>query len=135
VEYLAACYLDMAWHELTELPEDLDVAAFEEAALDQIGLIPEIVVRYRSSYFEHIFSGDWYAAGYYSYIWSQVLDADAFAAFKETSLFDPKTAAAFRHLLERGGAEDPMVLYKRFRGAEPGIEPLLRRKGLLRQGE
>ena len=134
-EYLAACYLDMAWHELTELPEDLDVAAFEEAALDQIGLIPEIVVRYRSSYFEHIFSGDWYAAGYYSYIWSQVLDADAFAAFKETSLFDPKTAAAFRHLLERGGAEDPMVLYKRFRGAEPGIEPLLRRKGLLRQGE
>ena len=131
VEYLAACYLDLAWHDLTELPEDLDVPTLEKAALAKIGLIPEIVARYRSPYFEHIFSGDWYAAGYYSYIWSQVLDADAFAAFKETSLFDPKTAAAFRHLLERGGAEDPMVLYKRFRGAEPKIGPLLQRKGLL----
>ena len=131
VEYLAACYLDLAWHELAELPADLDVPAFEAAALNKIGLIPEIVVRYRSPYFEHIFSGDWYAAGYYSYIWSQVLDADAFAAFQATSLFDPKTAAAFRHLLERGGAEDPMVLYKRFRGAEPKIAALLKRKGLV----
>jgi peptidyl-dipeptidase Dcp len=88
------------------------------------------VVRYRSTYFNHIFSGG-YSAGYYSYIWSEVLDADAFQAFKETSLFDQATATSFReNILARGGTEDPMTLYKRFRGAEPKIEPLLERRGL-----
>jgi len=131
VEYMAACYLDLDWHLLTNAA-DIDVHAFEKKSMDAIGLIPEIVVRYKSPYFEHIFSGDYYSAGYYSYIWAQVLDADAFEAFKETSLFDQKTAASFRkNVLSRGGAEDPMVLYKRFRGAEPKIEPLLKRKGMI----
>ena len=109
--------------------------AFEKKALSAIGLIDEIVVRYRSPYFRHIFSSDFYAAGYYSYIWSAVLDADAFQAFKEKGLFDQATAKAFReHVLSKGGSEDPMVLYKRFRGAEPKIEPLLERRGLLPAG-
>ncbi|MGB8951250.1 MAG: M3 family metallopeptidase [Candidatus Aminicenantales bacterium] len=130
VEYLAASFLDMDWHTLTEAVE-LNPLKFEEESLKKIGLIPEIVVRYRSYYFNHIFSGG-YSSGYYSYIWAEVLDADAYEAFKETSLFDPKTAEAFRkNILEKGGTEDPMTLYKRFRGAEPKVEPLLKRKGFI----
>jgi peptidyl-dipeptidase Dcp len=129
VEYLAASYLDMDWHTLAEAKE-LDVDKFETESLNKIGLIPEIIVRYKSPYFNHIFSGG-YSSGYYSYIWAEVLDADAFEAFKETSLFDQKTAQAFReNVLKRGGTEDPMVLYKRFRGAEPTVEPLLKKRGL-----
>ena len=129
VEYLAASFLDMDWHTLAEAKE-LDVHEFEEASLNKIGLIPEIIVRYKSPYFNHIFSGG-YSSGYYSYIWAAVLDADALEAFKETSLFDQKTAQSFReNVLERGGTEDPMVLYIRFRGAEPKVEPLLKRRGL-----
>jgi peptidyl-dipeptidase Dcp len=131
VEYMAAAYLDMDWHTLTEAVEP-DSTAFENASMKKIGLIPEIVVRYRSPYFSHIFSGG-YSAGYYSYIWSEVLDADAFQAFKETSLFDPATAKSFReNILARGGTEDAMELFKRFRGREPKVEPLLRRKGFLK---
>jgi peptidyl-dipeptidase Dcp len=131
VEYLAACFLDMEWHMLTEAKR-LDAKKFEKKVLKNIGLIPEIEVRYRSPFFMHIFSGNFYAAGYYSYIWSGVLDADAFQAFKETSLFDKKTATSFRdNVLSRGGSENPMDLYKRFRGAEPKIEPLLKRRGLM----
>jgi peptidyl-dipeptidase Dcp len=130
VEYMAACYLDMDWHTLSE-PAERDATAFENAAMEKIGLIPEIVVRYRSPYFQHIFSGG-YSAGYYSYIWSEVLDADAFQAFKETSLYDQTTARSFReNVLARGGSEDAMELYKRFRGREPKVEPLLKRKGFL----
>ena len=129
VEYLAASFLDMDWHTLTEAKE-YDALEFETNSLNKIGLIPEIVVRYRSPYFNHIFSGG-YSSGYYSYIWAEVLDADAFEAFKETSLFDKKTAQAFRkNILEAGGTEDPMTLYKRFRGAEPKVEALLKRRGL-----
>ncbi|MBN1222738.1 MAG: M3 family metallopeptidase [Candidatus Aminicenantes bacterium] len=129
VEYLAASYLDMDWHTLTE-SEERDVIAFENESLSRIGLIPEIVVRYRSPYFQHIFSGG-YSSGYYSYIWAEVLDSDAFEAFKETSLFDRKTAQSFReNVLARGGTEDPMILYLRFRGAEPKVEPLLKNRGL-----
>jgi len=129
VEYLAASFLDMDWHTLTEAKE-LDPGEFETKSLSKIGLIPEIIVRYRSPYFNHIFSGG-YSSGYYSYIWAEVLDADAFEAFKETSLFDRKTAQAFRkNILERGGTEDPMTLYKSFRGAEPKVESLLKRRGL-----
>jgi peptidyl-dipeptidase Dcp len=128
-EYLAASFLDMDYHTLTDGQID-DVNAFEERSLNAIGLIPEIVSRYRSTYFQHIFSGG-YSAGYYSYIWAEVLDADAFQAFKETSLFDQETAAAYRtHILERGGTDDPMTLYKNFRGREPVIQPLLNRRGL-----
>lgn len=129
VEYLAASYLDMDWHTLTSTREQ-DVLEFEEYSLNRIGLIPEIVSRYRTPYFRHIFAGG-YSSGYYSYIWAEVLDADAFQAFKETGLFDKKTAKAFRdNVLSRGGTEEPMVLYKRFRGAEPKIEALLVRRGL-----
>ena len=129
VEYLAASFLDMDWHTLTESKEQ-DVFEFETNSLNKIGLIPEIVVRYGSPYFGHIFSGG-YSSGYYSYIWAEVLDADAFEAFKETSLFDKNTAQAFRkNILEPGGTEDPMTLYKRFRGAEPKVESLLKKRGL-----
>jgi peptidyl-dipeptidase Dcp len=127
VEYLAACYLDMDWHTLED-PAGVDVNEFEKASMDKIGLIPEIVVRYRSTYFTHITGG--YSAGYYSYVWSEVLDADAFETFQENGLFDQETAAAFRtNILERRGAEDPEVLYLRFRGREPSVEPLLKRRG------
>jgi peptidyl-dipeptidase Dcp len=130
VEYLAASFLDMDWHTLEDSTEK-DCLEFEKASLNKIGLIPEIVVRYRSPYFSHIFSGG-YSSGYYSYIWAEVLDADAFEAFKETSLFDQNTASAFRkHVLSRGGTENPMTLYKSFRGAEPEVEALLKKRGLV----
>ena len=129
VEYLAASFLDMDWHTLAAAVEP-ETAKFEAESMARIGLIPEIVSRYRSPYFTHIFSGG-YSAGYYSYIWAEVLDADAFQAFKETSLFDRATAESFRkNILERGGTEDPMVLYTRFRGREPKIEALLKKRGL-----
>ncbi len=128
VEYLAASYLDMAWHTLNE-EKQRDVNAFEKAALDEIGLIPEIISRYRSTYFRHIIGG--YSSGYYSYIWSEVMDADAFEAFKESGIFDQKTAKAYRdNILAKGGTEDAMTMYVNFRGQEPQIEPLLKRRGL-----
>jgi len=130
VEYLSACYLDMDWHSLTGA-EELDCMDFENKSMGRIGLIPEIVVRYRSPYFRHIFAGG-YSSGYYSYIWAEVLDADAFEAFKEKGLFDQETARVLRkHIYSAGGADDPMELYKLFRGAEPKVEPLLKRKGFL----
>lgn len=129
VEYLAASYLDMDWHTVEE-PVTMPVKKFEAACLNRIGLIPQIVVRYRSTNFGHIFGGG-YAAGYYSYIWAEVLDADAFEAFKEKGLFHPEVARAFRtHILEKGGSMDPMTLYVSFRGREPDILPLLVRNGL-----
>ncbi len=129
-EYLAASYLDMDWHTLSSNPQT-DVLRFEDNSMKHIGLIPEIVSRYRSTYFQHIFSGG-YSSGYYSYVWAQVLDSDAYEAFRHTSIFDPATALSFRqNILEMGGTEDPMVLYKRFRGAEPRIEPLLKKKRML----
>ena len=129
VEYLAASYLDMDWHTLTgEAPRDVN--AFEAQRMNALGLIPEIVPRYRSSYFRHIFAGG-YSSGYYAYVWAEVIDADAFSAFKEAGLFDQKTADRFREfILSKGGTEDPMVLYKKFRGREPEIGPLLDRRGL-----
>jgi len=130
-EYLAASFLDMDWHTLTE-PKEMDATAFEKASLGKIGLIPEIVVRYRSPYFQHIFGpGGGYSAGYYSYIWSDVLVADAYEAFREKGIFDKATATSFRkNILERGGTEEAMTLYKRFRGREPAVEPLLVKRGL-----
>lgn len=131
VEYLSAAILDMDFHTINT-DKEVDVQKFEKASLDKMGLIPEIVVRYRSTYFRHIFGEPvGYSAGYYSYIWAAVLDADAFEAFKETSLFDKKTAESFRkNVLSKGGTDEPMTLYKNFRGAEPKIEPLLKRRGL-----
>jgi peptidyl-dipeptidase Dcp len=130
VEYLAASLLDMEYHTIKEA-KDIDVVEYETAYFNEIGLIPEIVSRYRSSYFAHIVGG--YAAGYYGYIWSGVLDSDAFEAFKETSLFDQETAQRFRTaVLERNGTADFMEMYTDFRGREPRIEPLLRNRGLLK---
>ncbi|MBK7409517.1 MAG: M3 family metallopeptidase [Saprospirales bacterium] len=130
VEYLAASYLDMYWHTLTQ-PEEKDAAAFEKEKLDELGLIPEIVSRYRSTYFNHIFSGG-YSAGYYSYIWSEVLDADAFRAFEEAgNVYDQTLARKYKqYILASGGTDDSMELYKKFRGKEPSIEPLLEKRGL-----
>jgi len=129
-EYLAASYLDMDYHTITKV-EKIDVNAFEKQSMDKIHLIKEIDPRYRTTYFMHIFSGPGYSAGYYSYVWAEVLDADAFEAFKEKGLFDKETAAAFRkYVLALGGTQDAMELYKEFRGKEPSIEPLIERRGL-----
>ena len=133
-EYLAASLLDLAYHSQTK-DITTDANTFEKEAMTKIGLIESIIPRYRSTYFSHIFSGG-YSSGYYSYIWSGVLDTDAFEAFKTTTLFNPEKAKSFReNVLEKGGTEDPMVLYKRFRGAEPSIEPLLRKRGLDKKEE
>lgn len=131
VEYMAASYLDMGYHTLktTELQNAKD---FEIEQMNKIGLIDEIIPRYRSTYFSHVFGGDpSYSSGYYSYLWSEVLDADAFQAFKETSIFDQETAKKYRHMLSQGGTRPGMDLYVEFRGREPKIDPLLRKRGLL----
>jgi peptidyl-dipeptidase Dcp len=130
-EYLAASYLDMDWHTLAKPNPKIDVLSYEDQQLNKIGLVPEIISRYRSPYFRHIFAGG-YSAGYYSYVWAEVLDADAFQAFKETGdVFDQATAKKFRtYILSKGGTEDPMELYVQFRGKKPGIDPLLERRGL-----
>jgi len=127
-ELLAAALLDMEFHNLTTT-EGLDVMAFEKQLMDKLGLIPQIAPRYRATYFRHIMGG--YDAGYYSYLWAERLDADAFEAFKEHGIFDPATAKAFRqNILEKGGSDDPMKLYETFRGAQPSLEPLLKNRGL-----
>ena len=127
-ELLAAAILDMNLHNLTDT-QNLDVLAYEKEAMDKLGLIPEIAPRYRTTYFNHIIGG--YAAGYYSYLWANVLDNDAFEAFKEHGIFDKKTADLFRNnVLEKGNSEDPMTLYKNFRGTEPQLEPMLRNRGM-----
>ncbi|MCC4832384.1 M3 family metallopeptidase [Shewanella sp. 1_MG-2023] len=130
VEYMAATKLDLDWHTLNDNTVH-DAAKFEAESLANMGLIKEIAPRYRSTYFSHIFAGG-YSAGYYSYLWSDILGADAFEAFKENGIFDPATAQAFRdNILSQGGSADPMDLYRQFRGKDAGIEPLLRSRGLL----
>jgi peptidyl-dipeptidase Dcp len=129
-ELLSASILDMDFHELTTA-EGLDVNAFEKKSLDKMNMIDEIIVRYRPTFYNHIFTTG-YEAGYYSYTWAAVLDADAFAAFKETgNLFDEATAARFRHLLEQGGTRDAQELYLEFRGKAADPKNLLRRKGFI----
>ncbi len=137
-ELCAASILDMKWHELTM--EDLakmsegnqaaNVAAFEQKVCQEMGLIDEIIPRYRTTYFNHIFNSG-YSAGYYSYLWAEVLDKDAFEYFQEQGIYNPAVAAKFRRtFLERGGSEEPMVLYMMFRGAQPDPGALLRARGL-----
>jgi peptidyl-dipeptidase Dcp len=129
VEYMAATYLDMAYH-MRDTAETIEPRAFESDAMAAIGLLDEIIPRYRSGYFAHIFAGG-YSAGYYSYIWSEVLDADTFMAFKEKDLFDAETAAAYRkHILSAGGTRPGMELYRDFLGRDPEISPLLEKRGL-----
>jgi peptidyl-dipeptidase Dcp len=129
-EYLAASILDMDYHELKDTA-NIDVLAFEKNAMDKIRLIPEILPRYRSTYFAHIFDGG-YAAGYYVYIWAAVLDADAFAAFKESgNIFNPELAAKFRkYCLQEAGDDEGMIQYVKFRGQEPSVKALLEKRGL-----
>lgn len=129
-ELLAASLLDMDYHVKKDT-SDIDVMAFEKASMDKIGMIPQIIVRYRSPYFKHIFEGG-YSAGYYSYTWAAVLDADAFQAFKETGdIYNKKVATAFRkNILEKGDSEEPMKLYRDFRGADPNPDALLKKRGL-----
>jgi len=129
-ELLAASFLDMDYH-MKKDTASFDVTQFEKASLGKIGMIPQIIVRYRSSYFNHIFSGD-YCAGYYSYTWAAVLDADAFQAFKETGdIYNQKVAISFRkNVLEKGDTDDPMNLYRNFRGSNPNPDALLKRRGL-----
>lgn len=130
-EYVAAAILDMDYHTLTS-PLTTDVIAFEKTSLDRIGLIPQIVSRYRSTYYNHIFSDPiGYSSGYYSYMWSEVLDADAWTAFEERGIFDEATAQSYRNnILAVGGTRDAMDMYKSFRGREPKIDALLKRRGL-----
>ncbi|MDR1881416.1 MAG: M3 family metallopeptidase [Prevotella sp.] len=144
-ELVAAAILDMKWHTITATPgfnprnqegvKEQDVRKFEQDAMNETGLIPEIIPRYRSTYFNHIFgSSSGYSAGYYSYLWSEVLDADAYQAFVEKGdIFDPATAKAFReNILSKGGADEPMTLYKKFRGAEPDPVYLLKNRGFVK---
>ena len=146
-ELAAAAILDMKWHELASVEVDagspyasgrqagegrmlIDPVKFEEYVCSQMGLIDEIIPRYRTTYFNHIFNSG-YSAGYYSYLWAEVLDKDAFELFRKKGIFDSRTAMSFRkNILEKGGSEDPMVLYKRFRGADPDPAALLRARGL-----
>ena len=134
-ELCAASILDMKWHELTaeELAGFTDAQSirdFEARVCREMGLVEEIIPRYRSTYFNHIFNSG-YSAGYYSYLWSEVLDNDAFEYFKEQGLFNPDVALKFRQtFLEKGGSEEPMTLYRSFRGADPDPAALMRARGL-----
>lgn len=130
VEYLGASLLDMDYHTITEAT-NMDIAAFEQNSLNKRKAMPEIAPRYRSTYFQHIFSGG-YSAGYYVYIWAEVLDSDAYEAFKETGdIYDPKTAAAFREeVLSKGGSADGNTLYLNFRGKEASKKALMQKRGL-----
>lgn len=130
-EYLAASLLDMDYHVLKDIPADLNIETFENEVMGRRGLMRQIPPRYRSTYFSHTMAGG-YTAGYYSYIWAEVLDCDAFEAYKETGdIFNPETASKFRtYVLSPGGIDDAMAMYKNFRGKEPNIEPLLKNRGL-----
>ena len=132
-ELCAASILDMKWHELKSL-DGVDIDSFEAKVAEEIGLIPEITFRYRSTYFNHIFGGSGYNAGYYGYLWAEVLDKDAFSIFEQSpnGVWDLELAAKFKHtFLEKGGSEEPMVLYKSFAGREPDSAAMLRGRGLI----
>ncbi|MBQ2372654.1 MAG: M3 family metallopeptidase, partial [Bacteroidales bacterium] len=128
-ELVAASILDLKWHMLSSV-EGIDPIAFEAEACKAMGLIDEIIPRYRTTYFNHIFNSG-YSAGYYSYLWAEVLDKDAFEMFKQNGIFDPATATSFRsNILEKGGSDEPMTLYRNFRGADPDPSALVKARGL-----
>lgn len=129
-ELVGAALLDLQYGKLN--PEgDVDVLAFERQVAEKLGMPSQLTYRYRSPYFKHIFGSDGYASGYYTYLWAQVLDCDGFELFQENGIFDPATAKSFKeNVLEKGGSEDPMELYKKFRGHEPSVDALLRHRGL-----
>src|SRR3984893_675723 len=131
VEYTAAAMLDLAFHT-HPAPETIDVPAFERDILAKIGMPAEIGVRHRPAHFQHLFAGSGYAAGYYAYLWAEVLDADGFAAFTEAgNVFDPALAARLKDIYAAGDSRDPMELYVAFRGRAPRIEALLKDRGLV----
>ncbi|MDA0240704.1 MAG: M3 family metallopeptidase, partial [Proteobacteria bacterium] len=135
VEYVASAMVDLELH--TQSPkDDFDISSFEDSLLSEIGQPEQIVMRHRSPHFLHVFSGDGYSAGYYSYLWSEVMDADAFGAFEEAGdVFDPETAARLAQCIYSvGGRDDPAEAYKAFRGRQPTTEALLRKRGLLAGG-
>ena len=130
MEFLASAFVDLDFHAL-ENPGDLDAPSFQKNALDKIGMPREIVMRHASPHFQHVFAGDGYSAGYYSYMWSEVLDADGFDAFKETKdPFDPATARLHDYIYSSGGAREPGEAYRAFRGRLPSPDALMRRRGL-----
>ena len=129
-ELAGAALLDIEWHKVND-GNEVNVPEFEAAVAEKLNLPEELTFRYRSTYFKHIFGSNGYAAGYYTYLWAEVLDADGFELFAEKGIFDKETADAFRiNILEAGGSEDPMTLYKQFRGQEPNPDALLRNRGL-----
>lgn len=129
-ELAAAALLDLNWGRHNG--ENVNVPEFEAAVAEKIGLPAEITYRYRSPYFKHIFGDDGYASGYYTYLWSQVLEADAWELFQKKGIFDPKTAASYKkNILQAGDTEDPTVLFKRFSGHDPDPKALLRLRGLI----
>ncbi|MDR3328473.1 MAG: M3 family metallopeptidase [Prevotellaceae bacterium] len=128
-ELVAAALLDMDWHTLASI-DGIDVEKFEQQSIKKMGLIDEIIPRYRSTYFNHIFNTG-YSAGYYSYLWSEMLDKDAFEMFRKNGIFDFVTAKSFKdNILSKGSSDDLMVLYRKFRGANPSVEPMLKGRGL-----
>lgn len=130
-EYLAASYLDMDFHVLADIADDMNVMDFEQQTLGKRNLLKQIPSRYRTTYFNHTMGGG-YTAGYYSYLWAEVLDCDAYEAYKETGdIFNKEVAAKYRkYILTPGGIDDAMQMYINFRGKEPGIDPLLKKRGL-----
>jgi len=130
VEFLSSALVDLAFHETAAPADPMQMQA---EVLESIGMPHAIRMRHATPHFAHVFSGDGYSSGYYSYMWSEVMDADAFAAFAEVGdPFDPATAARLeRFILSAGGSEEPDVLYTKFRGRMPGVEPLLKGRGLL----
>lgn len=128
-ELAGAALLDIEWHKLND-GKDVDVAEFEANVSKKLGMPEEIGYRYRSTYFNHIFSSDQYAAGYYTYLWAQVLDCDGYEVFMKEGVFNPETAVRLKHVLESGNDEDPMKLYEGFAGHRPDADALLRDKGL-----
>jgi peptidyl-dipeptidase Dcp len=131
VEYTAAALIDMALHQ-HPAPHSLCIESFERAFLAEIGMPPEIGIRHRPAHFQHLFTGGSYAAGYYAYLWAEVLDADGFEAFREAGdPFDPPLAGRLRALLAAGDTQDPMALYRRFSGRAPMTEALLKGRHLV----
>jgi peptidyl-dipeptidase Dcp len=131
VEFTSSALVDMAYHSRSDAPEN--PLAFEAQTLERIGMPDAIAMRHRTPHFQHIFSGDGYSAGYYSYLWSEVLDADAFAAFEETGdPFNPELAEKLRrNIYASGGSADPEELYTSFRGKMPTPDAMLKKRGLL----
>lgn len=130
-ELAGAALLDLKWGRLN--PEgDIDVDAFEKQVAEELGMPSQLTFRYRSPYFKHIFGDDGYASGYYTYLWAEVFDADAYELFREKGVFNPELAGNIKHILESGSSEDPMVLYESFAGRKPSAEALLHQRGLVK---